>query len=207
MIGNLILQQCFRSPEVKEIISITRKPGKLKHPKLKELVLNDFNDYSGIETELSDAQAAYFCLGVYTGQVPDKEFKIITIDYAKAFANAVKKKNPHIVLSFLSGAGADLKEKSPMSFAKYKGMAENHLLQSQFKGLNIFRPGYIYPVEKRKEPSLTYRIFRFLYPALKSVMANSSITSEELAEAMFKSGIEAQNNGILENKQIKDLLK
>lgn len=207
MIGKLILQKCLNSPDVKEIISLTRKPGGMEHPKLKELVLDDFNDYSGVESELSDAHTAFFCLGVYTGQVPDTEFKKITVDYAKAFSGAVKKQSPDITMCFLSGAGADLKEKSRMSFAKYKGMAENHLLQTQFKGLNIFRPGYIYPVEKRKEPNFSYRLFRFLYPALKSVMKSSSITSEELAGAMFKSGMEAQNNRILENNQIKEILK
>lgn len=207
MIGGLILQKCLKSSKIGDIISVVRRSSGVQHPKLKEIILTDFNDYSTVEKELKEAHTAYFCLGVYTGQLPDDQFKVITVDYAKAFADAVKKANPNINFSFLSGAGADLKEKSRMSFAKYKGMAENHLLQSNFKALNIFRPGYIYPVEKRKEPNFSYRLFRFLYPALKAVMASSSITSEELAEAMFQSGIQSNNFGILENKQIKDTLK
>jgi len=207
MIGGLVLQKCLNSSKVEKIISVVRRASGIQHPKLKEIILSDFSNYSSIEKEFKGAHTAYFCLGVYTGKVPDDQFKVITVDYAKAFADAAKKANPNITFAFLSGAGADLKEKSRMSFAKYKGMAENHLLQSTFKALNIFRPGYIYPVEKRKEPNFSYRLFRFLYPALKAVMASSSITSNELAEAMFLAGIQSKNFGILENNQIKEILK
>jgi len=105
----------------------------------------------------------------------------------------------------LSGAGADPQEKSRVAFARYKGMAENYLIAKDFKGLNIFRPAYIYPVEKRVEPNLMYRVSRRLYPLLKNVMPGSVITSEELGKAMFKAGIEGANHGILENTEIKKL--
>jgi uncharacterized protein YbjT (DUF2867 family) len=206
MIGSLILQRCLDSNEVNEIISITRRKSGRTHPKLKEKILTDFNNYHTLRNELSDANAAFFCLGVYTGQLPDDQFRQITFDYAIAFAEAAKEANPNIILCFLSGAGADLKEKSRLSFARYKGMAENHLLQLQFKYLNIFRPGYIYPVQKRKEPNFSYRLFRFLYPAMKYMMNNSSITSEELAEAMFRAALLKKNHGILENRQIKQII-
>ena len=48
-----------------------------------------------------------------------------------------------------------------------------------------------------------YRIMRILYPLLKLLGPNASITSEELAEAMFRVGINGHNAEVIENKDIK----
>ena len=45
-----------------------------------------------------------------------------------------------------------------MAFAPYKGEAEKALLAAGFPRVYIFRPAYIYPVEPRKDPNLSYRI-------------------------------------------------
>jgi len=69
---------------------------------------------------------------------------------------------------FLSGQGADRDEKSKISFARYKGIAENYLFNKAFQQLYIFRPAYIYPVQKRKEPNLFYSSLRLIYPVVKN---------------------------------------
>ncbi|MDW7693982.1 NAD(P)H-binding protein [Flammeovirgaceae bacterium SG7u.111] len=205
MVGAIVLRNCLESPEIEKVTSISRKPLGISHPKLEEVVHSDFLDYSTVEHHFQNQDAAYFCIGVYTGQVPDSTFKTITVDYTKTFADVLVKNSPTATFCFLSGAGADPKEKSKMSFARYKGMAENYLLKLGFEHVFIFRPGYIYPVEKRKEPNVSYRIFRSLYPMLKGLMANSSITSEELGKAMFQAGLSGAGKTILENKDIKEI--
>ncbi|NKI30510.1 NAD(P)H-binding protein [Croceivirga thetidis] len=201
MIGQLVLEQCLSSNEVTEMISLVRKTTETKNPKLKEVVIENFADYSGQDDTFKNVDTAFFCIGVYTGQVPDKKFKEITVDYAVAFAEAVKTANPKATLCLLSGAGADRSEKSRTSFAKYKGMAEN---QISSLGLNFytFRPAYIYPVPPRKEPNLMYRISRILYPLIRLMGPNGSIKSTELASAMFKVGLNGADTEILENKTI-----
>jgi len=54
-----------------------------------------------------------------------------------------------------------------MAYARYKGEAEKALLAAEFRRVYIFRPGYIYPVEPRKEPNFTYRLLRRIYPAFR----------------------------------------
>jgi len=203
MVGNIIQRECLGSPEVSQITSLVRRPSGINHPKLKEIICQDFLDFSAIKEHFTEQDIAHFCIGVYTGAVPDDKFKIITVDMAQTFADAVLEGNPNATFCLLSGAGADPQEKSRVAFARYKGMAENYLTTKDFKGLNIFRPAYIYPVEKRTEPNLMYRVSRSLYPLLKNVMPGSVITSEELGKAMFKAGIEGANHGILENTEIK----
>ena len=206
MVGSLILEECLSSQDVDKVISLVRRLGNQNHPKLQEEVVADFSDYSVHQNLFQNIDAAFFCIGVYTGQVADKEFKTITVDYAVSFAEALKKNSPSSNLCLLSGAGADRTEKSRTAFARYKGMAEN-----QISGLDLnfytFRPGYIYPVTPRKEPNLMYRISRALYPVIRLFGDNASIKSTELAAAMFRVGMEGAEKEILENRDIIGSLK
>ena len=205
MIGKLILSECLSSGSVEKVISLVRRKSNQDHPKLHEEIINDFSDYSAHQSLFQNIDAAFFCIGVYTGQVPDQEFKMITVDYAVAFAETLKQNSPNANLCLLSGAGADRTEKSRTAFARYKGIAENRISQL---GLNFytFRPGYIYPVTPRKEPNIMYRISRALYPLIRLLGKNASIKSSELTLAMFKVGMCGGEKEILENKDILEIL-
>jgi len=61
-----------------------------------------------------------------------------------------------------------------MSFARYKGEAENALLASGFASAYIFRPAYIYPVTPRREPNFGYRLLRAIYPAFRVLFPSRS---------------------------------
>ncbi len=201
MIGSLVLEHCLNSDEISSVTSLVRNQSGSQHPKLKEIIIKDFKDYSQHAELFSNIDIAFFCIGVYTGQVSDDLFKEITVDYAVEFAKAVHSQNPNARYCMLSGAGADRSEKSRTAFARYKGMAENQIanLGLQF---HSFRPGYIYPVTPRKEPSVMYRIMRFMYPVIRLMGSSSSVKSTELAEAMYYAGLSSIEKEILENRDI-----
>lgn len=207
MIGGIVLRKCLESSEISEVVSISRRASGVEHEKLTEVLHADFLDLSSISVHFEKVDIAYFCLGVYTGQVPTDQFKTITVDYTKTFADALKAASPDAHFCFLSGEGADPKEKSRVAFARFKGMAENYLIQKGFGALHIFRPAYIYPVEPRKEPNFSYRIARRLYPIMKKLYPAGEITSEQLAQAIFQTGLsKGPEEVILSNVAIKDLL-
>jgi len=201
MIGELVLQQCLASPEVKEIVSLVRRSSNYAHEKLQEVVIKDFTEYSAHQECFQNIDAAFFCIGVYTGQVPKPAFKQITVDFAVSFAQNLKNQSPKARICLLSGAGADRTEKSRTAFAKFKGMAENRIsaLEMEFY---TFRPAYIYPVTPRKEPNAMYTLSRMLYPLIKLMGKNASIPSTALAYAMFKVGMQGAEKEILENHEI-----
>ena len=207
MIGNVILKLCLENSHFDKVICVNRRTLELKHEKLLEIIHEDFTELRSIEEQFKYVDVGFFCLGVYTGAVPDNEFREITVDYAQHFADALKKMNPESKMCFLSGAGADRKEKSRMSFAKYKGMAENYLLQKGIRELYIFRPSYIYPVKPRKEPNFSYRLMRSIYPLIKAFGKKYSITSEELGKAIYLAGVNGAKKNTLENADIHDLLE
>lgn len=201
MVGTLVLNICLNLDIIDEVRSLVRKPAGIQIPKLTEYVISDFEDYSHHYSLFKNIDSAFFCLGVYTGQVPDDQFKKITVDYPVQFAHALKQESPGATLCLLSGAGADRSERSKTSFARYKGMAEN-----QISNLNMrfysFRPAYIYPVFPRKEPNILYTMTRYLYPLLKLLGSNYSIPSTELAQAIVNVGLNGAKTEILENRDI-----
>lgn len=205
MIGGIVLRECLENEAIGHVTSIVRRPSGVEHPKLTEVIQDDFLNYQGVTDHFQNQDIAFYCLGVYTGQVPRAQFREITVDYTVAFAEALKQESPEVTFCFLSGAGADQTEKSRVAFAKDKGVAENFLLRQDFGQTYLFRPAYIYPVVARKEPNFSYQIMRFLYPLFKSIYPNGVITSEQLGAAMFKAGFQGAPKRVLENVEIKAL--
>jgi uncharacterized protein YbjT (DUF2867 family) len=161
MVGGYALRYALDHPAVGRVTAIGRRKLGLSHPKLAEVLHRDFADCSALAETLSGQEAALFCLGAYTGAVPDAEFRKITVDYPIEFARVLRRSSPDAAFSFLSGNGADPTGRSRSAFARYKGEAEKALLAAGFPRVYIFRPAYIYPVEPRKEPN-------FQLPAIAS---------------------------------------
>ncbi len=206
MMGKLILTTCLQRNDVAKITSITRKPTGITHPKLKEVLHDDFLNYHPLQEAFTNQDICFFCIGVYTGAVPREEFRKITVDYTKSFAEMLQQKSPDAAFCFLSGQGADSSEKSKIMFALDKGIAENILIKLNFKQLAIFRPGYIYPITPRAEPNTVYRVMRLLYkPVISKVYPNGGLTSVELANAMIHVGFYGGDQIIYENREIKAL--
>src|ERR1700739_199656 len=165
MVGGYALGYALDDPSVGRVTAIVRRKLAISHPKLKEVLHQDFADCSALAEPLSGQDAAVFCLGTYTGSVPDAELRTITVDYTIEFARVLRGSSPGAAFSFLSGNGADPTGRSRIPYARYKGEAEKELLAAGFPSVYIFRPAYIYPVEPRKEPNFSYRLMPAIYPA------------------------------------------
>lgn len=201
MIGNLILNDCLRSTKISEVVSLVRKPTRQTHTKLKEVIVDNFENLSLQNEHFTGAKIGFFCIGVYTGQFDNDTFKKITVNYAVEFAKTLERQSAGSTICLLSGAGSDRTEKSKTAFARLKGMAENKIALLNLKFYS-FRPAYIYPVESRNEPNLGYKIFRILYPIIKLFGKKYSIKSTELAHAMLHVGLHGADREILENEDI-----
>ena len=209
MVGGYALRYALEHPAVERVTTIGRKTIGISHPKLNEVVHRDFADSSALAGTLSRQHAAIFCLGVYTGAVPDNELRTITVDYTIEFARVLHASSPQAAFSFLSGGGADPTGRSRIAYARYKGAAENALTAVGFPHVYLFRPAYIYPVEPRKEPNLGYRLLRAIYPAFRLLFPNQVIRADDLAQAMIDvviRGTGARGALVLENRDIRALV-
>ena len=209
MVGGYALRYALELPAVERVISISRRRTGISHPKLDEVLHQDFSDCSELAQTLAGQDAAVFCLGVYTGSVTDAEMRTITVDYTVEFARVFRRSSPDASITFLSGSGADPSGRSRMAFARYKGEAEKALLGSGFARLYIFRPAYIYPVKPRKEPNFSYRLLRSVYPLFQIVFPNQVIRADDLARSMVDVVIRTGTGGeqvILENRDIRTMV-
>jgi uncharacterized protein YbjT (DUF2867 family) len=209
MVGGYALRYALDNSAVKSVTAIGRKKLGISHPKLKEVVHQDFADCSALTEALSCQDAAVYCLGTYTGSVSDAELHAITTDYTIEFARVLGKSSPNAAFSFLSGNGADQTGRSRIAFARYKGEAEKALLVAGFPRVFLFRPSYIYPVQPRKEPNFSYRLIRAVYPLFRLLFPNQVIRADDLAWAMVNVVGERQEPQglVFENRDIRALVK
>jgi uncharacterized protein YbjT (DUF2867 family) len=210
MVGGYALRYALDNSGVKSVTSIGRRKLDISHPKLNQVVHANFADCSALAEALSGQHAAIFCLGAYTGAVSEAELRKITVDYTIEFARVLHGSSPGAAFSFLSGSGADPTGRSRMTFARYKGEAENALLAAGFPRVYIFRPAYIYPVEPRKEPNFSYRLLRAIYPAFRVLFPNQVIRADDLARAMLHVVVqerESPESLTLENRDIRKMVE
>src|ERR1700677_4378934 len=107
MVGGYALRDALENPAVASVTAIGRKKLGISHPKLKEVLHQDFANCAALSEALTGQDAVIFCLGAYTGVVSDPELRKITVDYTIAFARVLHNSSPDAAFSFLSGMGAD----------------------------------------------------------------------------------------------------
>jgi len=209
MVGGYALRYALENTAVGTVIAIVRRKLGISDPKLQEVLRRDFADCSSLSRVLSGQDAAVFCLGAYTGAVSDTELRRITVDYTVEFARVLHGSSRNAAFSFLSGGGADSTGRSRIAFARYKGQAENALLEAGFPCVYLFRPAYIYPVEPRQEPNFSYRLLRAIYPAFQLLFPKQVIRADDLARAMVDVAVQETDRGgrVFENCDIRAMLK
>ena len=209
MVGGYALRHALEHPAVGSVTSIGRRTLDLAHRRLKQVVHPDFADSTALAADLSRQDALVFCLGAYTGSVSDQELRRITVDYTVELTRVLREQSPEATISFLSGGGADPTGRSRIPYARYKGMAENALLAAGFPRVYIFRPAYIYPVQRRQEPNFGYRVLRAIYPVMRTLLSNQVIPADWLAQAMVDvtAVTGPPERRILENRDIRALAR
>jgi len=210
MVGGYALRYALDNSEVKSVTSIGRKTVGISHPKLEQVLHQNFANCSPLANVLSNQDAVVYCLGTYTGSVSDEQLRVITADYTIEFARVFRDSSPDAAFSFLSGNGADPTGRSRLAFARYKGQAEKLLLAVGFPRVYLFRPAYIYPVEPRKEPNFNYRLIRAIYPVFRVLLPNQVIRADDLARAMVDVVLrqtQERQGVVFENRDIRSMVE
>ncbi len=202
MVGEGVLHECLLSPQVEAVLVINRNPCGVVHPKLKEVILKDFSNFSAIQTEVAGYNSCYFCLGISSvGISPDDYYKMtytLTLDVARILS----KVNPGMVFCYVSGAGTDSTEKGRTRWARVKGKTENDLMKLPFKHVYAFRPGYIHPTPGLKRTNPYYKYITWFYPVGKAIFPGMVSTLAEIGQAMIYVGNHDYEKKVLEVKDI-----
>jgi len=202
MVGEGVLHIVLGHPDVESVLAIGRKSCDVKHDKLKELIHNDFSDYSAIKKELSGYNACFFCLGVSSVGMSERNYTRVTFDLTMEAAKALSRLNPDMTFCYVSGAGTDSTEKGGIMWARVKGRLENKLRELPFRSVYLFRPGFIKPIKGLKHAHLISEVAGMMYPFLKVVSPKYVCTLEDVGLAMIHAAKGGASRQVIENKDI-----
>src|SRR6202162_683573 len=186
MVGQSVLRESLLDSEVERVLVVGRSSIGVEHEKLKAIVHKDFFDFSNMEANLSGYDACFFCLGVSSAGMTERDYTRVTCDVTMAAAEVLARKNPRMTFIYISGAGTDSSEHGRSMWARVKGRTENALLKMPLKAY-MFRPGYIQPMHgiksKTKLYSAAYTVVAPLYPLLRRLAPKYVTTTEQLGRA------------------------
>jgi uncharacterized protein YbjT (DUF2867 family) len=207
MVGEGVLYEALKHKDVESVLVIGRRACGVKHPKLTEIVHQDFYDYSAIEEKLQGYNACYFCLGVTSIGKNEEDYTRLTYDLTMAAGKTLAKLNPVMIFCYVSGKGTDGSEKGRLMWARVKGKTENDLMKLPFKKVFAFRPGYIKPIKGLRNAFKFSRIIAPFYPVLKLFFRDHVCTLEDLGLAMISVSLKGYKSNILECEDIADAAK
>jgi uncharacterized protein YbjT (DUF2867 family) len=207
MVGEGVLYESLKHPDVEKVLVINRKRCGIVDPKLIEIIHPNFFDLTPLSEILKGFNACFFCLGVSSVNLKEKDYYSLTYTLTINVAKILAEQNPDMTFCYVSGAGTDSSEKGRMKWARIKGKTENDLMKLPFSKVYAFRPGFMLPLKEARNAHSYYAFFRLLYPSLRVIFPNFVSTLSELAIAMINSVKKGYHKQVLEVKDIVDLAK
>ena len=204
MVGEGVLLECLRHPEVDQVLVINRRPGGVSHPKLREIIHPDFFNLGPIASQLTGYNACFFCLGVSSVGMSREEYKHITFDLTLNLARLLAGGNPEMTFCYVTGAGTDSSERGRVAWARVKGATENALLRLFHHGY-MFRPGFMKPTPGQKNAKSYYKLIGRLYPIGRALCPAGFCTLQEVGRAMINAVRKGYPKRVLEVKEIVQL--
>lgn len=209
MVGQGVLRECLIDPDVESVVTIVRSATGKQDAKLRELVYDNFLDFSPIQGKLSVFDACFFCLGVSVAGMTEENYQRITYGFTLAAARVLARLNPNMTFIYVSGTGTDSSERGRSMWARVKGKTENELLRLPFHAAYMFRPGVIVPLHGIQSKTQLYRVFYILLgpvlPLLKGRFPKYVTTTEQIGRAMLKVAKRGWPKRVLETSDINQL--
>ncbi|WP_321826167.1 Rossmann-fold NAD(P)-binding domain-containing protein [Maribacter dokdonensis] len=209
MVGKGVLLECLDDKNIKEILLINRSPITIDHPKIKEVLHDNFTDFSPIQSEFENLGACFHCMGVSSSGLSDEAYYKLTYTITEELVNTTYNANPNILFTYVSGQGTDSSEKSTTMWARVKGKTENMIFNKGFKDAYAFRPGMILPERgvksKTKIYNLMYVITRPIFPLFRKM--KSVTTTTRIGKAMINLIDHPQELKLLEGNDINTIAK
>ncbi|SNC62514.1 hypothetical protein SAMN06265337_0687 [Hymenobacter gelipurpurascens] len=207
MVGEGVLHEALNHPDVEQVLSISRKPSGITHPKLREILHENFQDLTAIQDQVTGYNACFFCLGVSSVGMKQPEYRRLTYDLTLHFAQTLLPRNPGLTFCYVSGAGTDSTGHGRSMWARVKGQTENELLQMGFAQAYMFRPGFMKATPGLKHVLPYYKYFDWMYPALRRFLPQYVSTLAELGLAMIQVVQKGYSKRVLEVPDIVALAK
>ncbi|WP_168792315.1 NAD(P)H-binding protein [Paraburkholderia aromaticivorans] len=209
MVGQGVLRECLRAPDVETVQTVGRTRSDQLDPRLIEVIQPDLMDLRAVEASLTGFDACFFCLGVSSVGMQEAEYSRLTYDLTLAAAQTLVRLNPQMTFVYVSGASTDSTEQGRSMWARVKGRTENALQRLPFKGVYLFRPGVIQPLNGARSKTRSYQLFytlaRPFLSTLRALFPNQILSTEDIGLAMLAVARHGADKAVLETADIRAL--
>ncbi len=204
MVGEGVLLECLDNPHVDKVLIINRSPSGITHPKLREIIHENFFNIRPIADQLLEYNACFFCLGVTSVGKNEPEYYRLTYTLTLHVAEMLAERNPDMAFCYVSGSGTNSSEQGRVMWARVKGKTENDLMKLPFRAVFAFRPGLLKATPGQKHLLKAYKYMGWMFPFFRSLFPGFASTLQELGKAM----IEVSRNGYASKViEVKDIHK
>jgi uncharacterized protein YbjT (DUF2867 family) len=207
MVGEGVLLECLEHPAIEQVLMVNRRPYSAKHPKLKECLVPDFMNLEGFNNQLTGYDACFYCAGVSSAGMSEKEYSHIIYDITTNFAQTLASLNPKMIFVYVSGSLTDSSEKGRVMWARVKGKTENALMRLGFQKVYNFRPGFMRPTPGQHNIKSYYKVIGWMYPLVRVLLPNQVSTMSDVGLAMINCVLKGYPKQVLEIRDINSLAR
>ena len=202
MVGEGVLLECLRDPDVTEVCLLSRRPSGRQAPKLREIIVPDFNRIADFQDQLHPFDACFFCAGGSSVGMDEATYTAITHDTTLTVAKLLRELNPSMVFIYVSGRSTDSTAQGRVMWARVKGRTENDLMALGFKAVYNFRPAFMLPTPGQTQLKTAYK---WMIPLLKPFMGRQALTLTQVGRAMLNAVRHGYPQPVLEVNDIRRL--
>jgi uncharacterized protein YbjT (DUF2867 family) len=186
MVGAGALRELVADASVEAVLSVSRRPCGVTHPKLGELLLPDLFEFSSVEPQLAGWDACIWALGISSVGLDEAAYARVTEDLTLRWARALLRLNADFSFCYCSGMGAG----GNTMWARVRQRVEGGLQTMPFRHVGVVRPGVIQPGPGIRSNVKALQVFLVLltplFPILIRTMPFLFTTSERLGRAMLR---------------------
>lgn len=208
LVGQGVLQECLGAADVSHVAILGRHPSGQSHPKLEEILVEDFSDLRPVEDRLHPFDACLYCAGVLPLGMSEGEFRHVTYELTLYVARTLARLDPRMTFAYISGALSN--PHSHLMPLRVKGEIERALAALPLRTV-MFRPGGVQPVHGVHSPHATrdtlYRLMGPLMGLGVKLAPRLLTTTERVGRAMLAVMRREQPPAFVENAEINRLGK
>ncbi|MEV1159787.1 NAD-dependent epimerase/dehydratase family protein [Micromonospora chokoriensis] len=206
MVGQGVLREALLAEDVREVLTVGRRPTGQRDPKLRELTVADVGDLASVRADLTGVDACFYCLGVSSLGLDEAAYTRVSYDYPLAAARLLAEVSPRVTFVYVSGVGTDSSGQGRVMWARVKGRTENAIMELLPNGYAA-RPGFIQPtygaLSRTRAYRIGYAVTRPLFPVLRRLLPNHVTTTDGIGRAMLRVAREGSPTRVLGNRELR----
>lgn len=163
-VGEGTLLELLKIDSVDKVLSVSRKPTGIAHPKLEEYIVPDFMQLAADDEHFKGYDAVFFIAGITSVGTPQDVYVCISQEIPLHFADIMPDKEK-MTFIYLSGAGTT--DKGRQFWQQVKSKTEHDIQEKGFRRAFALRPAIMKWAKGQKHIQTMQYLFLPFYPLLR----------------------------------------